>query len=237
MPSAPKWLFDSVEFLLPKLPLSEVTEALYLSPSVKKIRCSVNFKKMDFTAGTYIDFRVSDTEARRYTVAFADAENGIIEFIVHVHGNGNGSRFMNSLKAGDKIKFNTPRAYNYYNNSAGSFVVFGDETSLGLACSLLPVLKKNKHPFQFYFELADENRNVPGLLGLENYIVFPKNGSFRSEEWISHLPVIQTREWQEANFVLTGNAKSAQTFRKVIKNKTNGKVNLHGYWLEGKKGL
>ncbi|MGE8421696.1 hypothetical protein L1283_005618 [Sphingobacterium sp. HSC-15S19] len=34
--------------------------------------------------------------------------------------------------------------------------------------------------------------------------------------------MVNTPDWQEANFVLTGNAKSAQLLRKVIKQKTNG---------------
>jgi hypothetical protein len=74
-------------------------------------------------------------------------------------------------------------------------------------------------------------------LGIENYTVFRKDGSFRNEEWISNLPVITHAEWKNANFILTGNVISAQTFRRVVKSKTNGKVFLHGYWLEGKKGL
>jgi len=237
MPSAPKWLFDSVEFLLPKSPLAEITEIVLLSPSVKKIRCSGELKNFNFTVGSYIDFRVSDTEARRYTVSYADTKSGILEFIVHLHAKGCGSSFMDSLTVGDRIKLNTPRAYNYYNKSAERFVIFGDETSLGLARSFLPVLKKNKHQFQFYFELDDENRDVPELLNIENCMVFTKNGSFRNEKWVSNLPILKSADWQNANFVLTGNVKSAQTFRRIIKEKTNGKVYLHGYWLEGKKGL
>ena len=237
MPSAPKWLFDSLEYILPNVPLAEVTETVFLSPSVKKIRCTGPVNQLHFTVGSYIDFRVSDTEARRYTASYADKENGVVEFIGHLHGNGNGSHFMDRLQVGDTIKLNTPRAYKYYDKSADHFLIFGDETSVGLALSFLPVLKKNGHSFQFYFELDDENSHVPELVGLENYTVFPKNGSFRNEEWIGDLPVLKTAEWQDARFVLTGNAKSAQTFRKVIKNKTRGNVHLHGYWLEGKKGL
>jgi len=237
MPSAPKWLFDSVEFLMPKNPLAKITETIFLSPMVKKIRCSGELKNFNFKVGSYIDFRVNDTEARRYTVSYVDTKNGVLEFIVHLHGNGSGCSFMDSLKVGDNIKLNTPRAYNYYDKSAEKFVIFGDETSLGLARSFLPVLKENNHLFQFYFELDDENKNVPEILGLENCTVFAKNGSFKNEEWISNLPIFKSVDWQNANFVLTGNVKSAQTFRRVIKNKTNGKVYLHGYWLEGKKGL
>jgi len=238
MPSAPKWLFNTVDLLLSKLPSVEVAGTELLSPSVKQIRFKGDFNNLNFPVGSYIDFRVSDTQARRYTASYVDAENGFLEFIVHLHGEAPGSHFMDSLKAGDKINMNKPRGERkYYDMSAEKFVIFGDETSLGLACSFLPVLKRNQHQFQFYLELDEENKDVPQLLGLENCAIFPKNGLFRNEEWISDLPVIQVAGWHEANFVLTGNAKSGQTFRKVLKSKTNGKINLHGYWLEGKKGL
>lgn len=237
MPNAPKWIFDVAERLLPKLPLMEVVQLELLSPSVRKILFNGDFRNLKYKVGSYVDFRVSDTEARRYTASYADSKNGVLELIVHLHGEGSGSHFMKNLKIGDKVDNNPPRTYRYYDESAEKFVIFGDETSLGLALSFLPVLKKNNQKFKFIFELDDENKAIPELLGLENCIVFPKNGSFRKEEWVSELPVITTLDWQDANFVLTGNVKSAQTFKKVIKDKTNGNVYLHGYWLEGKKGL
>lgn len=238
MPSAPKWVLDTLGLLISKLPPVEVTETVLLSKSIKKIRFTGDFKNIQFMVGSYIDLRVSDTEFRRYTASYSDTEKGILEFIVHLHGNGCGSDFIDKLKVGDKIAINKPRGERrYYDKTAEKFVIFGDETSLALACSFLTVLKNNKHQFWFIFELDDENKNVPQLLGLENCLIFPKNGSFKKEDWVSGLPVIQSSDWKEANFILTGNVKSAQTFRKVVKDKANGNVYLQGYWLEGKKGL
>ncbi len=238
MPSAPKWLFDTVGSLLPNIPSVEVTETTLLSASVRKIGLKGDFKELSFHPGSYIDFRVSDTQVRRYTVSYVNTENSVLEFIVHLHGEGCGSSFMNGLTVSDTMNIYKPRSERrYYDKSAERVVIFGDETSLGLARSFLPVLNKNNHTFQFIFELDSENNNVPELLGLTNCLVFPKKGLFTNEKWISELPVIQIADWQQARFVLTGNVKSAQTFKKVIKNKTNGKVFLHGYWLEGRKGL
>jgi NADPH-dependent ferric siderophore reductase len=221
-----------------RLPFVEVTDTVFLSASVKKIRFRGDFKNLQFKVGSYIDFRVSGTESRRYTVSFADTRNGILEFIVHLHGKGCGSEFMAHLKVGDKIDMNKPRnERGYYDKASERFVIFGDETSFALACSFLPVLTGNRHPFRFIFELDEENKNVPQLLGLTNSLVFPKNGSFRNEEWVSNLAVIKSSEWHNAKFILTGNVKSAQTFRKVLKDRTDCKVYLHGYWLEEKKGL
>lgn len=147
-----------------------------------------------------------------------------MEIIVHLHGDGNGSEFMDNLKTGDKITLNKPRTdLRYYDKSVEKYVIFGDESSLGLVRSFLPAFQKNNHKFQFIFELDNENKFVPELLGLKNCFVFTKNGLFRNEEWVGDLPVLTIPEWREANFVLTGNVKSAQTFRKVINNKINGK--------------
>jgi hypothetical protein len=117
-------------------------------------------------------------------------------------------------------------------------VIFGDATSLGLAASFHPILQKHQHQFQFYFELDEVNKDVPQLLGLEHYTVFPKQNSFKNEAWINDLPIFKTTDWLPANFVLTGNVRSIQTFRKVLKNKPiKGKIISAGYWLEGKTGL
>lgn len=194
MPSAPKWLFDTLDFLTPKLPLTEVVEAVSLSKSVKKICFKGDLKNVQFAVGSFIDFRINATEARRYTVSYADTEKGLFEFIVYLNGKGCGSRYMSDLKVGDNIVMYKPRGESrYYDKTAKKFVIFGDETSLALACSFLPMLKKNNHQFVFLFELDEENKNVPKLLSLENCLIFPKNVSSSMDDWGSKLPMINTR--------------------------------------------
>ncbi len=238
MPRAPKWLFDTVDLLTTKLPEVKVEEIVFLSPSVKKIRMSGVFDKVKFTVGAYIDFRVTETEVRRYTVSNFDKKTQSIEFIVHLHGKGCGADYMNALQPGDVLSLNKPSTMiKYYASSFQHYIIFGDESSLGLAQSFAPVLKQNNHIFQFIFELDEENLKIPEILGLESVIVFPKTGLFKNEEWIKKLPVFPLQNENHIKFILTGNVKSVQTFRKVIKDTTKCKVYLHGYWLEGKKGL
>ncbi|RYG21122.1 MAG: siderophore-interacting protein [Chitinophagaceae bacterium] len=238
MPSAPKWLFDAVELIITKLSSITISDVALLSDSIKRIRFTGNFSKIDFPVGAYIDFRVNATEARRYTVSHVDLEKGILEIIVHLHGNGPACQFMNNLRKGDVIELNKPRSErNYYPKSAKQLLIFGDETSLGLACAYLPELKKRGHQFMYYLELDEVNWQVPAQLGLENFVLFPKNGSFQRDAWLDQLPLLQHPAWQEAHFTLTGNATSAQAFKKAIKRNTNGTTFLHGYWLAGKKGL
>jgi len=237
MPSAPKWLFDVVERLSAKLPPMEVSHIESLSPSIKRIRFKGDFTHLDFQEGYCIDFRVTDTDVRRYTLSLLDKENGVLELIVHLHGEGPGRRFMDALNVGEQVNVVQPRGHKYYNTMVAKYVIFGDETSLALACSFNEAFQQNLHDYCFIFELDDENTNVPERLGLKNCTVFPKIGLFQDANWIGDLPQLQSADWQGAHFILTGNVLSVQTFRKVLKGFDSGKVHTQGYWLKGKKGL
>ncbi|PBQ31902.1 siderophore-interacting protein [Sphingobacteriaceae bacterium] len=233
--SIPKWVGDIFESTL--RPNAKVLETSYISSQIKKIRFQGNISKMNFQIGYANVLRVSETEYRNYTPAYHDKEKGIIDILFHIHKNGVGSNYFDSINTGDKTYIGPSRGKKLYDPSIENQFFFGDETSLGNACALLPLLKNKNHQFQFYFELDEENKNVPELLGLENFTVFPKNDSFRNDKWISDLPLFKIEEWNAANFVLVGNVRSVQAFRKVLKNKTQGNVYSQGYWLEGKKGL
>lgn len=237
MPSAPKWLFDIAERLQSKLPTVTVSHTEMLSGAVKKVRFRGDFSLFNFQPGFYIDFRVSDTDVRRYTPSYTDVPRGIMEVVFYLHGSAPGSLFMDNLKPGDTINLTQPRGHKYYDSSSPKYVIFGDETSLGLACSFFDVMNKNGQHYHFLLELDEDNKQLPDILGLDNYTLFPKNSVFRNEELISKLPLLQTPTWNDATFILTGNAKSVQTFRKVLKDVVSGKILTHGYWLEGKKGL
>lgn len=218
-------------------PNVKVLETSYISPQIKKIRFQGDISKWSFQIGYASVIRVSETEFRNYTVVYHDKENGIFDIIFHIHGNGVGSKYIDTLQKNDELFISPPRGKILYDPSIKQQFFFGDETSLGIAVALLSLLKSNNHQFEFYFELDEVNKNVPGLLGLENCTVFPKSNLFRNEKWISDLPLFKTDWWSSANFALIGNVKSIQTFRKVLKSKTQGNVYSQGYWLEGKKGL
>ena len=176
-------------------------------------------------------------KAELKSILIHDMKESTLDIIFHIHNQGVGSRYIENLETGDAIYVSEPRGKKLYDPAIKQQLVFGDETSLGLACSFLPFLKQNQQQYRFYFELAEENKDVPGLLGLENCTVFPKHGLFRNEKWINDLPFFKSPDWATAAFALTGNVNSVQAFRKVLKNNTKGKIFSRGYWLEGKKGL
>ncbi|WPR75338.1 siderophore-interacting protein [Algoriphagus sp. NG3] len=233
--SIPKWVGNLFEGAL--RPNMKVIETSYISRWIKLVRFQGDIAKMDFQIGYANVIRVSETELRNYTVAHYDKNMGVLDILFHIHGNGVGSEYIDTLAVNDEVYISPPRGKRLFSPEIRQQVFFGDETSIGLACSALPILKKSKHQYHFFFELEDENRNVPHLLGIDNVTVFSKKETFRNEQWVSDLSIFKTLDWKQASFVLTGNVKSVQTFRKVLKEKTVGKIRAQGYWLEGKKGL
>ena len=230
----PKWVGDWLEKAAgPRL---AVAEATYITPAIRKIRFQGTIPKMNLIGGASV-IRVSETEYRNYTIAAHHPETGSLDIIFHIHGKGVGSRYIASLKAGDELYISHPRGRTPYDPKAKRYIIVGDETSLGLACSLLPVLKQQHHQFRFYFELHEENREAPPLLGLENYTVLPKDGSTENVKQINDLPVFKIPGWQESRFVLTGNVRLVHAFRRFLKGNAAGTIFSQGYWQEGKKGL
>lgn len=218
-------------------PNVQVLHATYITPHIKKIRFHGNAFKQNISIGYANVIRVSETELRNYTVAHHDNKNGIFDMVFHVHGNGVGSRYIDRLDINDEMYISPARGKKMYNPSVKKQFIFGDETSLGFACSILPDLQQNKNQFQYYFQLDKANNDAPGLLGLEHYTTFPKTDSFSNENWVRELPVFKSNDWKDANFILTGNVQSIQNFRKVLKEKKMGNILSQGYWLKGKKGL
>ena len=233
--SMPEWVGDLFGNAL--RPNMKILSVEYLSPQIKRVCFQGDISNMNFEIGYASVIRVTRTEYRNYTVAYHNKQEGLLDIIFNIHGKGPGSAYADNLKQGDEIFISNPRGKKFYDARVRKQVIFGDETVLGLACSFLPLLEHGNHEFQFCFELEEENKHIPHALGLKNYEVFPKDGSFSNEKWVSELPVLRTRHWLDASFALAGNVKSVQTFRKVLKYNNASKIASQGYWLEGKKGL
>lgn len=240
MPTVPKWINDVLEKMAPSmLRMVKVVNTTYINTNLKKIRVKGDFSTLNFDSGFTISFRVNANDLRHYTVSYGNTEEGIMESIVYLHGDAVGSNFIDELKPGEEeIKMAVLGSDKQYNPEIKKQLIFGDETSLSLMASFLPALKQNQHEFQFYIELDEENKGIPEILGLKNYIIFSKQDVFRNREKIRKLPLFKDNEWTDANIVLTGNVTSLQNFRKILKEKNHkGKIYVKGYWLEGKKGL
>jgi hypothetical protein len=178
MPATSKWLGDVVETLFSRwIPLMFVTEIIYITASVIKIRFAGDLTGMKFRPGHAVAIRVSETEYRNYTPCNVDVKQGSIDIIFHLHGDAPGTRMLRKLQPGAEIRMTIPRGTNPYDPAARHHLLFGDETTLGLALSLHDIFKVNLHCYHYCFELDEENLHAPGLLGLDNFTIFLKSRS------------------------------------------------------------
>ncbi|WP_413512364.1 FAD-binding oxidoreductase [Myroides odoratus] len=230
----PKWLTSLFgQALQPNVKSIEIDA---LSPEIKRIRFKGDLSKWNMQLGYASVIRISETEFRNYTIASYDQVQGIFDVIFYINGKGIGSQKIGTLQKEEVLFISPPRGKRMYESSVHQQVFFGDETSLGLAYSLFPLLKQNNHQFHFYFELNPANNHLPAVLGLDNYTVKTKDKNLDTEKWNHLLDSSTWIDWEEAAFILTGNAITIQQQRKILKERKAGKILSQGYWVEGKKG-
>ena len=169
-------ILDFIGILPGKSPLVRVVEKIEFTPSIMQITFEGKFETLNLTPGAYLSFKLNYTQTRKYTLAAVDSAKGIFQCIVYLHNNqGVGRHLMKELRIGDTLSVNSLRANsNYLNLQTRKFVFFGDETSLGLALSLLAKWRNQACDFLFLFELDSENKEVPLQLGFNNMHVYDK---------------------------------------------------------------
>src|SRR5262249_40190794 len=108
---------------------------------------SENFRLIDFqgealkycawSPGDKVQMKLDGgLSTRTYTPIEWDRELGTTRFIAYCHGAGPGSEWARSVIVGDERQFFGPRASLELVSRAPTTVLFGDETSFGLAVAL-----------------------------------------------------------------------------------------------------
>lgn len=175
--------------------------------------------------------------ARTFTPIEWDATAGQTRILGYAHGNGPGSAWIYAARPGDECDVFGPRASLDAGHAAGTRVVLGDETSIGLAYAL--GRPSPGSPLQCLLEVntAANTREVLTQLGLEGVELFER------VESDVHLEDIERRltalAATGATFVLTGKASSIQRLRSALKTLGVPQALLatKAYWAPGKTGL
>jgi NADPH-dependent ferric siderophore reductase len=243
MPRIPKWLGDTMETIFSRMIVPvRVTRVEYIYPQLKKIIMKGDFTKAKYAPGNVIEFRVTDNDFRHYTISDFDTEKGICEMLVYLHRQGVGSRWIENLKAGDKLKLMGPGGKMSYQFPFKQHFVFGDETSLGLMICMGKAASENKQLFFGLVELEKEHLSWINFLNSEN--IQSTESSFKNPAQPAIDLLSQWKDYFDKNtdntcFYLTGRARSIQQFRKFLLSKgvDSKKIKTEPYWAEGKKGL
>lgn len=235
----PKWLNDTMENIFSSKYIREttVTEIQNISENVKRIKFSSNLLGLEYKAGYSIEFRVNDTDYRRYTPYNFDRANDTFEILFHIHGDAPGSNFVKNIAIGDSLKYIIPRGKDMFKSGFRHHIVIGDETVLGAALSIKYETEGyGNYSFDSIFELDDHQ--VLKNLGLYGYHTL-KNEPEKIIESINFLIKEKVIHPEESAFYIIGNGKTLQTVRKSLKEKniSSHQIFSQAYWIEGKKGL
>ncbi len=240
MPSIPKWLGDTLEKLSGKYYHAVVvTDVDYLNESLKKVRFEGDFGSVVFTPGQVVEFRVTDRDYRHYTPSVFDKDRGVCEVIFYLHGQGVGSAWAAELAEGQQFKLIGPGGRLAYRNEFATHLVFGDETSIGLANCIADECKRQHHHFVGLLEFAPEH--IPWQIDQNHDMTIVRSSMETPGKRALEILESWERIYSNDNVCvyLTGRAKSIQGLRNYLLKKgvPRKHIQVEPYWAEGKKGL
>lgn len=175
--------------------------------------------------------------ARTYTPVGWDAAAGSTRILGYAHGDGPGSAWLLGLAAGDECDLFGPRSSLDPGRTNAQLAVFGDETSIGLACALTSTGRLN--PARCCFEVGDvaSGGQILTRLGLEGAELIVKR---HDDEHLADMEAALSAGVSEgASFVLTGKANTIQRLRHSLKREgvPAARILTKAYWAPGKRGL
>ncbi|MBR0834256.1 siderophore-interacting protein [Bradyrhizobium manausense] len=221
---ARKSTIDTIETLSPRFRLisfrGETLQGVTWSPG-QKIQISIR------------GFRT----ARTYTPTQWDSERGIASVLVWSHGSAPGSDWARNAEPGDECLFFGPRRSVESRYSGGRLVIFGDETTFGLACALQAV--DRTRPLHLVFEVlnAKECRTVLHRMALDADLLVER---MRDEGHLTQCEQSLARfAGMDATFILAGRAHAIQRISRCVKwlGVDSSRLRVKAFWTRGKTGL
>jgi ferric-chelate reductase (NADPH) len=196
-------------------------------------------RNVAWTAGQKVQVSIgSGLSARTYTPISWDAGRGRARMLTFAHGEGPGSRWASGLCEGDICHFFGPRRSLDLSSLEAPVVLFGDETSFGLAAAFRECPQAHG-AIHLSFEVSDvaEARPVLEAIGLGQASLIKRSADD------AHLAATEAEMLRfaasAAHFVLTGKASSIQRISRALKAAGVGSSRLKtkAYWAPGKTGL
>ncbi len=214
---------------------AEAAEVSAVSPHFRRIVLrGEGLRGGGWTPGDKLQVFASDVGMRTYTPLRWNAAEGTTELLAYVHGEGPGSRWAQTLAAGQPCRFVGPRR-SLVAAEGERILLFGDETSFAVACALQSSAK-----VRALFEVSDRSESELVLARMN----LAGSTCVRRTPEDGHLATIfaQMRNTLAAEpdtrIVLTGRAQSLQAIRAFFKREgMRPPATVKAYWSVGKRGL
>lgn len=195
-------------------------------------------KEAKWIPGSKVQVDVGNLTYRTYTPISVDKNEGKLSFLAYKRNDGPASTWIHSLKVGDPCEVFGPRESLDFSNMEEDAILFGDETSIGIAKVLQNSVKKKSHTF-LELTSAEAGKEVLGQLGLTGARMIERSSDGSHLQTIAKEMFELISEIPEAKIFLTGRASSIQQVRTYLKNSgiPTNRLKVRAYWADGKKGL
>lgn len=194
---------------------------------------------VDWTPGDKVQIQLGGWVQRTYTPLDWDAAAGRARLLVHLQGDGPGTQWARNLRAGDACVVFGPRKSIDLTRCAASALLFGDETSFGLAAALLRAVRPPS--VHLLFEVSSLALVQPALahLGLGGAELGVRAANDAHLATLEEQLLARVRGQATTSVVLTGHAGSIQRLRKRLRQARvePSRLQVKAYWATGKTGL
>jgi NADPH-dependent ferric siderophore reductase len=213
---------------------ASVNRAEDLGPRFRRLVLGgAELRNVRWTPGDKLQIFLPGVGTRTYTPLRWDSNAGETELVAYLHGDAPGAQWARSVQPGASVQAFGPRGSLEVGGPVPA-VVFGDETSLGLALA-------NGAAAATVLEVDDASAVQPALdvFGFQGAMLVPRQRDDAHIEAIADALLEALRAREGARLVFSGRAAAIQGVRKALKRRG---VNLAGakakaYWAPGKVGL
>ena len=186
-----------------------------------------------WTPGDKMQVQLGGWVQRTYTPIDWDPIAGRTRILVYLHADGPGTQWARMVRKGDDCVLFGPRKS--VQAVASSAIMFGDETSLGLAAAL------SGTGMHLLLEMSERDQAMPvlGYLGLVSaHVCSRREDDAHLTELEAQLSTLLMTD-PAAEIVLTGRAAAIQHMTRFLRQTEvgTGRRQSKAYWAPGKKGL
>ncbi|MGN6091008.1 MAG: siderophore-interacting protein [Luteibacter jiangsuensis] len=193
-----------------------------------------------WTPGDKVQVQLGGWVQRTYTPMEWDAERGRTRIVAYMHGDAPGANWARALRKGeDCIVFGPRKSIDLTRLALCDAVMFGDETSFGLARARLNIARLEETHLFFEVASVPESRAVLAKLDLTGSIVHERAGNDTQQLLLEEKMQSVLQAKPDARVVLSGKASSVQHMRQLLKRLGVGsnRFQTKAYWASGKTGL
>ena len=192
-----------------------------------------------WTPGDKIQLQLGGWVQRTYTPMDWDGVAGRVRILVYLHAGGPGAQWARGVCIGDACIVFGPRKSLRLARAPAAVILFGDETSFGLAAALS---NQEEAPALYgVFEVATLAEAAPIVKRLRlagAHVSERREGEMHFGEIETQLSAL-LQAHADADVVLTGKASAIQQVNRVLRQHDVGAGRRHAkaYWAAGKTGL